>query len=105
MEELTRAEKEVFDLLPAGREQAKTASTLCSLCKNPLSVRDFRELIASMRAKGLLIGASRTPPQGYYLVSDEDELHAFIASYEAQVKEEMRVLTILKEKADTWPVS
>ncbi|KAA9301938.1 MULTISPECIES: hypothetical protein [Aerococcus] len=105
MEELTRAEKEVFDLLPTGRRQAKTASTLCQLLKPQLSVREFRELIASMRAKGLLIGASRTAPQGYYLVADEDELHAFIASYESQVKEEMRVLTILKKKTGTWPAS
>ena len=96
-EELTSLEQELLDILPRGKDNARTARELTKLFSSRLSLRVSYGLVESLRKKGLLIGASRTDPKGYYLVSDEEEKQHFLASYEAQVKQELITLRIMKQ--------
>ncbi|MCY3031370.1 hypothetical protein [Aerococcus sp. Group 1] len=96
-EKLTSLEQELIDILPRGKGNARTARELTKLFSCQLSLRVFYGLIESLRKKGILIGASRTDPKGYYLVSDEEEKQHFLAGYEAQVKQELLTLEIMKQ--------
>lgn len=102
MEELTKTEQAILDQLPRGKPQALTARTIIGKMKPRINIRSFREYIASMRSKGILIGASRSSPQGYYLVTNKGEAKEFIGGYRAQVQKEQNLLDALELSARSW---
>lgn len=95
MNDLTKQEQEVYDLLPRGIENSRTYKQL----NMSIDKRAFFQVINSLRIKGKIIGAIRGRSGGYYVATNENEREMALRQFEAQMINEMKIISAIK-KAD-----
>ena len=92
MDDLTQQEQLVYDLLPRGIENSRTYKQL----NLNIDKRAFFQVINSLRLKGKVIGAIRGKTGGYYVATDEAERSMALRQFEAQMINEMRIISAIK---------
>lgn len=95
MNKLTIQEQIVYDLLPRSIENSRTYKQL----NLNMDKRSFFQIINSLRLKGKVIGAIRGKNGGYYVATTEMERNMALNQFEAQMINEMKIITAIK-KAD-----
>lgn len=95
MNDLTAQEQHVYDLLPRGIENSRTYKQL----NLNIDKRAFFQIINSLRLKGKVVGAIRGKGGGYYVATTETERHMALNQFEAQMINEMKIISAIK-KAD-----
>lgn len=75
-------------LLMHSRTNPIKAANLASLVG--LSLRDINDVIRQMRKSGVMIGARKDPPYGYYIPGDEDETNEYLDSFRAELFDMLR---------------
>ena len=95
MNELTNQEQLVYDLLPRGIESSRTYKQL----NLNIDKRAFFQIINQLRLKGKAIGAIRGKDGGYYVATSEVERNMALRQFEAQMINEMKIISAIK-KAD-----
>ena len=93
MNDLTKVEQLVYDLLPRGIENSRTYKQL----NLNIDKRSFFQVINSLRLKGKVIGAIRGRNGGYYIATTEIERNMALRQFEAQMMNEMKIITAIKK--------
>lgn len=73
----------VEELLRHSRKDPIQASALAT--KMGLDLRGINATVRDLRRKGILIGASKRKPQGYYIPGDEQEVRDYMAGFRAEL--------------------
>lgn len=92
MNELNPLEQAVYDLIPRGMGNAKTYKELHS----HIDDRSFKRIINALRLKGKVIGAIRGKHGGYFVATNEKERAMATKQFEAQLKNETKIVTAMK---------
>lgn len=100
MNELNPVEQTLYDLIPRGVENRRKYRDLHS----HLDERSFYYVINALRRKGKVIGAIRGKQGGYFVATNEEERVIATRQFEAQVKEEMAIVSAMK-KAELEEIS
>ena len=95
MDELTKQEQLVYELLPRGIENSRTYKQL----NLNVDKRAFFQVINSLRLKGKVVGAIRGKAGGYYVATNEVERNMALRQFEAQMLNEMKIISAIR-KAD-----
>ena len=95
MDELTKQEQLVYELLPRGIENSRTYKQL----NLNVDKRAFFQVINSLMLKGKVVGAIRGKAGGYYVATNEVERNMALRQFEAQMLNEMKIISAIR-KAD-----
>ena len=94
--ELDGIEKEVYDFLGLGQQNAVTAQWF-ELFKG-INRRKLCRAVEHLRTKGVPVGSNRVGEhKGYYIIDNAAELNATIKQYESQIYKMMRIKNKLQE--------
>ncbi len=85
----------IFDILPAGAENAISRRELSALTGLP--DRQLRRQIAEERRSGLLILSSSESNGGYYKAANAEELRRYVRSMQSRSKEILAVIRTAEE--------
>ena len=92
----------VYELLTAGRENARTGAYLARILK--CTPRDISRQVETERRAGLPICAATGENPGYYIAADEKELQAYCDSLKGRAievfKTRQALIRILKQAAE-----
>ena len=88
----------IFDLLPAGDENAISARDLCQICG--VNGRKLRSIISNERENGALILSSFSG--GYYRPTTEEELSEYITAMRRRAISTFKVIKSAQKALDTW---
>lgn len=90
--ELTKLEKKVFDLIPVGKENAKTGSYIADTLD--ISLRHVTGLVKKLRLKHCDIGS--TTYEGYYRFKNHAEYQEYMHRFETEQKGRNEVIEAMR---------
>lgn len=94
MEHLDREEQKIMDLLPKGMDRPRPLKELTQL--TGWDDRKIRDIIGRLiLIHHELIGASYTKPNGYFIITNDDEKAAALAPLTSQIKKMMNRAEII----------
>lgn len=91
---LTKLEKEVYDLIPTGKENSVTSDDIANVLG--IDPRYVKKLVQKMRLKYYGIGSDKGIDSGYYLFKNHAEYQEFISKLEMEQMNRQKVIDALK---------
>ena len=92
-----RMEKDIYDLLPAGEQNALPMAALKNIIGDGITDREIRARIRQERLNGSLIISTKRNGGGYYRPVSVDEITDFVRTYEQEAASLRAMLKAAKE--------